>query len=35
MDVPMPYTKTLEGYALPRAEDVVSAVKKVLGAAPK
>ena len=35
MDVPMPYTKTLEGYALPRAEDIVTAVKKVLGAAPK
>lgn len=29
-DVPMPYAKTLEGAAIPRAEDVVLAVKKVL-----
>jgi pyruvate dehydrogenase E1 component beta subunit len=29
-DVPMPYTKTLELYAIPQAQDVVLAVKKVL-----
>ncbi|XP_039299030.1 pyruvate dehydrogenase E1 component subunit beta, mitochondrial-like [Nilaparvata lugens] len=30
-DVPMPYTKSLEGLALPQPADVVLAVKKVLG----
>lgn len=30
-DVPMPYTKSLEGLALPRPHDVVLAVNKVLG----
>ena len=29
-DVPMPYTKTLEEHAIPRPEDVVFAVRKVL-----
>ena len=29
-DVPMPYTKTLEEHAIPRPEDVVLAVKRVL-----
>lgn len=29
-DIPMPYTKSLEAAALPRAEDVVDAVKRLL-----
>ncbi|XP_030765526.1 pyruvate dehydrogenase E1 component subunit beta, mitochondrial-like [Sitophilus oryzae] len=29
-DIPMPYTKSLEAAALPRPEDVVEAVKKIL-----
>ena len=29
-DVPMPYTKTLEEHAIPRPEDVVPTVKRVL-----
>nr|CAD7433016.1 unnamed protein product [Timema monikensis] len=31
VDVPMPYTKSLEIIALPQVSDIVSAVKKVLG----
>ncbi|XP_008545392.1 pyruvate dehydrogenase E1 component subunit beta, mitochondrial [Microplitis mediator] len=30
-DVPMPYTKSLEALALPRSQDVVHTVKKILG----
>lgn len=30
VDVPMPYTKTLEQYALPQPHDVVEAVRKIL-----
>lgn len=30
-DVPMPYTKSLEGLALPQPHDIVTAVNKVLG----
>lgn len=32
VDVPMPYAKTLEAAALPQPNDIVSAVKQVLGA---
>lgn len=32
VDVPMPYAKTLEAAALPQPNDIVMAVKKVLGA---
>lgn len=31
VDVPMPYTKTLEINALPQPKDVVQAVQKILG----
>lgn len=30
-DIPMPYAKTLEAASLPQVQDVVTAVKKVLG----
>lgn len=32
VDCPMPYAKTLEAHALPRPEDIVLAVNKILGA---
>lgn len=31
IDVPMPYTRTLEIYALPQTQDIILAAKKVLG----
>ncbi|KAK7789613.1 hypothetical protein R5R35_012322 [Gryllus longicercus] len=31
IDAPMPYTKSLEVYALPQPSDITSAIKKVLG----
>lgn len=30
VDVPMPYTQSLEAAALPQTKDIVAAVKKVL-----
>lgn len=31
VDLPMPYAKSLEAASLPQVQDVVTAVKKVLG----
>ncbi|GLH06836.1 Uncharacterized protein GBIM_12288 [Gryllus bimaculatus] len=31
IDIPMPYTRTLEAYALPQTPDIILAAKKVLG----